>query len=287
MNTPRQLLKRTLRLYPIKSVKETFNATGKADEVIEMVSGNYQAIRIKDFARDNFFTTKQHIYVKTLQRTFNPGAFDRQTFPYTVQDLTEEDNFTSVLILPKVKYSVILTNPYAEDELHFYQPVLVRILGRLIIYHFIILEKNISHHYIDRLVLKAEKDRDEKDFVATLDAFFIENYHGIGPTDLNAGTKHLWENDVIDCKDARWRSDKSIDRKTMDENFTVKEEYPEKFEELMGAPLEKSIFVYLREDEQFPEHFTIDARNGFLSIPIFPDNPQQIKNVIREILENN
>lgn len=40
MNTNRDLLKRLLHLYPLQTIKKTYNLTGNFDDVIENITGS-------------------------------------------------------------------------------------------------------------------------------------------------------------------------------------------------------------------------------------------------------
>ncbi len=80
---------------------------------------------------------------------------------------------------------------------------------------------------------------------------------------------------------------RSTTTETMDESYTLKSQYPEVFQTIINAPLNKTIFKYLNDDELLPEHFTIDPSVGLISLPTFPKQLNQHQNVVREILSNN
>lgn len=63
MNSNRNLLKRLLKLYPIKVVKEYFQETGNFADAIESITGNNTQQSIKDFA-------KRTIYIQSSTFTY-------------------------------------------------------------------------------------------------------------------------------------------------------------------------------------------------------------------------
>jgi len=144
----------------------------------------------------------------------------------------------------------------------------------------------MSSHFADnRAVVKVDKVNDESIVIETIN----QHFNGLMPSvcDLNRGIKHLWDDDIVDSKYAKWKKNRSTTTETMDENYTLKNQYPVIYQDLINSPLRKMIFKYLPDDEQLPDHFTIDPGNGQISIPLYPNNENQNKNVVTEIISNN
>lgn len=286
MNTIQNLLKRLLRMYPVKIVKEHFNQTGNSEEILNFLVNNRPANTIKDFAYTNVENTKQHICIYRLNNNFNVGGFIASQFPYQIVNQTVISNGISLVISPNVSFNAVLGNPFQEVILDFYQPFIITIFNRTLIFQMTILEKDIGS-YIDpgRVVYNVEKINNEEIIIADILPFFA-HYQPIR-ADLNRGVKFLWANDRIDSRYAKWKKNRSTATETMDENYTLKEQYPDIYVGLINDPLKRMIFRYLPNDELFPDHFTCDPSRGEISVPLYPKTPNQIQNVIHEILSNN
>lgn len=286
MNTVQDLMKRLLRLYPVKIVKEHFVQTGNSEEVLNYLVNNRPENAIKDFAYTNIGSTKQHIYIFHLNNNFNVGGFNAAQFPYHIINQSAIPNGIKLVICPIVSFNTVLGNPFQEVVLDFYQPFMITIFNRTLIFQVTILEKDVAS-YIDpgRRVFNVEKVNNEELIIADILPFF-ETYAPVN-ADLNRGIKHIWANDRIDSRYAKWKKNRSTATETMDEEYTLKEQYPDIYNSLINDPLKRMIFRYLPEDDEFPDHFTCDPSKGELSVPLYPKTPNQIQNVIQEILSNN
>lgn len=286
MNTQRDISKRLLRLFPVKVLKEHFNSTNVSDELYnEILNGNSKPT-IDSFCYVNLEHTKQHIYIYNIGQTPTPNNLNINQFPIDIVHQTNLNGVTSITISPIVDFRVILTNPFEETTLRFHQPIQILLSNTHLIFYATILEKNMSNYFDqNRRVINAEKVNDEISIIEQVCAHLAH----LNPTvcDLNRGIKQLWANDLVDSKYAKWKKDRSTTTETMDENYTLKSQYPDVYQNLVNAPLRKMIFKYLRDDEALPDHFTVDPSSGQISIPLFSKNANQNKNVVREILSNN
>lgn len=286
MNTQRDISKRLLRLFPVKVLKEHFNSTNVSDELYnEILNGNSKPI-IDSFCYVNLEHTKQHIYIYNIGQAPTPNNLNINQFPIDIVHQTNLNGVTSITISPIVDFKVILTNPFEETTLRFHQPIQILLSNTHLIFYATILEKNMSNYFDqNRRVINAEKINDEISIIEQVCAYLAH----LNPTvcDLNRGIKQLWANDLVDSKYAKWKKDRSTTTETMDENYTLKSQYPDVYQNLVNAPLRKMIFKYLRDDEALPDHFTVDPSSGQISIPLFSKNANQNKNVVREILSNN
>lgn len=286
MNTQRDISKRLLRLFPVKVLKEHFNSTNVSDELYnEILNGNTKPI-IDSFCYVNLEHTKQHIYIYNIGQAPTTNNLNLNQFPVDIVHQTNLNGVTSITISPIVDFRVILTNPFEEKTLRFHQPIQIQLSNTHLIFYATILEKNMSNYFDqNRRVINADKVNDELSIIEQVFAHFAH----LNPTicDINRGIKQLWANDLVDSKYAKWKKDRSTTTETMDENYTLKSQYPDVYQNLVNAPLRKMIFKYLRDDEALPDHFTVDPASGQISIPLFSKNANQNKNVVREILSNN
>lgn len=288
MNTNGDLLNRLLRLFPVRFIKAYFNAEGSIqDEIIPNIIQHNTQVVIRNFSVNNFNNTKQHVYFFSIDRNFNRNNFDPDDFPLEILDETVSQNSYQFKCLPVVDFNTVVTNPFEEATIRYFQPTIITIRRRQVIIQCTILEKNLNYLFgADRKVVDVTKTNDEEHNINSIKDYFSQDY-GVIPTDLNNGIKHLWDTDVIDSKYAKWKKARSSATEAMDEGYTLKTQYPDVYENLMNSPLNKTIFKYLRNDDLFCSHFTADATKGQLSIPLFPDTEHQINNIINEILSNN
>jgi hypothetical protein len=285
MNNNRDLLKRMLRLYPAKLVKEYFQENGNATDAIEAITVNKTQQAIKTFVKDHQILTRQHIYFYTLGANFNLANI--ANFPFTIESQSINNGEHTLFCLPKVTYKVTLYNPLQEDELEFLQPVVINVTQRTLIIHITKIEKTVGHYYqADRGAVRQGQTQNEIENLTQI-ANYFDQYFGLTKIDCNRGIKDIWDRDLIDSKKVQWRNNASTDTVTMDEDFTLKEKYPNKYVELVNDPLVKTMFKYLRDDNYLCDAFDADPSNGVINIPKFPQNANQVKNVITEILTNN
>jgi hypothetical protein len=288
MNDQTRLLHRLLRLYPIKVVKEFFNITGNSQTaVIEDVINSNTPRSIKIFALEHFNHTKQHIYIYALDSGYSVRRFNQDELPFDIIHETHLNSIRSFYSLPKVKFSVVLSNPVTEEEIHFYQPTCISFSGSYLIIQVTIMEKKIDTYFDPgRKLYEVNKLVDENDNIKEI-LEYLSNSYMVEVADLNRGIKLLWENDLIDSKHVKYKKSRSTATEAMDENYTLKTQYPEVYNDLVNSPLNRTVFKYLIDDELMCDHFSIDPINGQLSIPLYPGNNNQIWNVINEILANN
>jgi hypothetical protein len=286
MNSDRSLLIRLIKLFPVKTLKEEFNSTNVSDALYHDIVDNTNANILKEFSYRNINFTKQHIYIYELNSNFNPRDFNPINFPFPIIRQDIQVNVLKIVISPIVDFNVILSKPYEENTIKFHQPFIITLNGRHLIIQATILEKNIGTYFDEnRKVLDIEKINDENETIKRITDYFVR-YNPV-KCDLDRGIKHLWELDSIDSKFAKWKKNRSTTTEAMDENYTLKRQYPDVYQSLIRSPLSKTIFKYLIGDERLPDHFTVDPTNGELSVPLYPRNLNQIQNVVDELLSNN
>jgi hypothetical protein len=281
------LLHRLIKLYPVRVIREQFDVTGVAQDpmITDIIASNARATLIR-FCYDSFNTTKQHVHLYKLGRNFRIRNFDKEDFVWDVVEHTKSSEELVLFCLPKVKYRVTLANPFRAEDLDFYQPVKITFRGDLVIVQFIILEKNVESYYQKGDFIKSDRETKEEDLIEEFIDYLDDDYN-VETNDINTGVKHLWDTDLLDSKYVKFKKAKSTSTEAMDEGETVKVSLPEEYETLMSAPLQKTVFKYLGEDDEFCSAFTADPTKGQLSFTRYPDNENQIQNVIDEILSNN
>lgn len=287
MNAPLELHKRLLKLYPVKIVKDHFEPEGATQaEMIPEIVNNNNLNTIKQFALDNHNYSKQHIYFFKLNRNFVRRDFNLNNLDLPLEEEIIIEGGYNFKFLPQIDYNVVLGNPTEESTLKFYQPVMVRVKDSILTISTTIMEKNLEYYYGNRKVYEANKAHGE-DYLIKLISQHFETFYDVSPLDLNRGIKQLWEDDLIDSKYVRWKKSHSTTTEQMDEEYTLKQKYPDIYNQLIQSPLNRTIFKNITDNEDICSHFTIDPSKGFLTISIYPDNLEQTSNVINKILVNN
>lgn len=284
MNSEAQVLYRLLKLFPVKLVKEYFQINKSGEALYEdVLNGNIPSI-IYDFAYSNLDRTKQHIYIFDIDNRDRNILLDR--FPFQIVNNRDVNGSKQLIINPLINYNTVLGSPFEQVVINFHQPIKLEITDKHLIFFVTIVEKNIKNYVEEgRKVYNVEKTNDEFEVMKAITDFWSSKRPRL--CDLNKGLKKMWDDDIIDCKYAQWKKSKSTTTETMDENYTLKSQYLEVYQGIVTAPLKKTIFKYLPDDGNMPEHFTADPGIGQISIPLYPKSLNQNQNVVKKILSNN
>lgn len=289
MNTETDLVRRLLRTFPVKVIKEHFNIAGESqEEAINSIVQNNSSAAIKDFSFSHFNYSKQHIYVYQFGNRHQLAQIDQSQFPHQIVKQSITANKQLVFCLVKVTFKVIVNHGGSinEVDLKFYQPLQIEISSRYLLFRFSVLESKLTPYFPQRANLYSPtKVVDEKSLIDQI----LTDFATSAPfkADLNKGVKALWDQDIIDSKEVKFKKPKSVSRETMDEDKLVKVEYPAVYAELMRSPLNKTIFKYLPDNDDLCNHFTCDPTNGEITVPLYSKDTAQIDNTINEILTKN
>jgi len=181
----------------------------------------------------------------------------------------------------------VVLDPPEDITLNFYQPFFVTLKQKCLIIQATILEKNFSSYYPNRRVVDVKKVNGEEEYVIPKILSFFAHRYSIEICDLNKGIKQLWAKDIIDSQYIKYKRNRSVSTETMDENYTLKQQYPDLYEAITSTPINKTIFKYLGKDQLLPDHFTADPSKGELSVSLFPIHIKQVPNVIDKVLSGN
>lgn len=288
MNHPADYLKRLLKLYPVSTIKESFGVEGSFNEFVDKIIPKKDLI--KSFAEDCHGLTKQNIYIFSIKKKYNKddnlNGLDLRVQTQKVSETGEYIFFA----LPICKFSVYLNinNNIKLDEINFYQPLLIKISEKHLIIQFTKLEKNLSHYFpAENAARKVDENNSEEEILYNILSYFSLRGYNPLPLDMNAGIKHLWEIDTLDCHRISWLEEFSTAERKMHGDLTFKLKYPKLYEEMKHTPLGKSVWKYLIKDNYFCELFTTNVNTGVISVTSFPKTSNQISNVVNKILEHN
>lgn len=281
MNTKRKLLNRLIGLYPVKIVKGHFNMDA------ENAVTKFSEEAITGFCYSNLDNTKQHIYIYHFDKNFTRASLNIENFPLEIVTEKRDAGCHTFICKQLVTFNVKVSSPYEETTIKFYQPIMINILNnRHLVIQATILEKNIASYFEGRKVFESSREVSEETLIGNIRSYF-ERYYRVSYCDINKGIKAIWEEDLIDSRLVKFKKNRSTSTESMDGDYTVKEQYPEVYQQLINAPLGKTVFRYKKEDGLLIEHFTTEPSLGRLSIPLYPKNPNQIRNVVDKILANN
>lgn len=290
MNSTTEINVRLVKLFPAKLIRDHFEIEEKG--VVDGLE-NIQAIRtsaaVNDFVLNNIWMAKQHVYIYEGDQNIPHKIFNRTEWPEDPIYEGVENGWNVWVFLPSVSYTAYLKEPFKEEEIKCIQPIMVRIKGRYLAVHAVILERNAANFLSDEKknqLLKAEKDWEESELISQFADSIYSNFE-VEICDITKGVKQLMINDVTDCQLVKYRKDRSICTENMDEEHTLKSSYPDVYEDMLRRPLKNTIFKYIIEDDNMAKRFTSDPEEGKLSFNLFPKNENQIRNVIDEILRHN
>jgi len=284
-NTERDLRKRLLHLLPVRVVKEHFDQTGSFEDISEHLSA-LPTRTLMGFYFDNFNLSRQNIYLFELNKNFSRNSIN-QALPLTIHHEVSRGGMWYFSCYAKTEFSVYLDNPVALEALIFYQPIHITISGRKIAIAFTKLEKNVNSYFPqDRSARRSTVKNDQDILLKEILAHLSQTY-SVSTLDFNKGIKGLWANDDIDCFKIQFKNPHSVRVETMDGTLTFKTKYPLEYAEIVGRPMGSAQWKYLRGDDYLCDTFTADPSKGEISITKFPENNNQIANVINKILASN
>lgn len=283
-NANRDLLKRLLHLLPVKIVKEGFEEKGSAVDIIEAITGNETVQTIKNFVAINQCYTRQNIYLYTLDKNFNRADIGND-FPLTIE--LENQQQGEFFCLPKVVFSVYLSAPTDKEDLIFYQPVTIRVQKRNLVIHYTKLESNVKFHYPANREAKKNGEQNSEESTLKQIIEYFEQYYTVEVNDINKGIKHMWHVDSLDCHKISYRDPHSVTTTLMDGTLTFKKKYSKEYAKIIGVPINSAIWSYLLKDSYLCDGFTADLSAGKVSVTKFPNDSNQVNNVITTILANN
>jgi hypothetical protein len=187
-------------------------------------------------------------------------------------------------IIP-VECTVFSVATRTVEAINFLQPVRVIISGNILKLKMTIFEKTMDF-YLGSESKIINKHPKEAFIINSFESFMRNNNCLVTKLDINKGIKYLWANDFIDSRYVKFRKPKSVSTEAMDEDFTVKTQYPEKYQEIIDKPIERTVFQF-HNAEAYMRHFTTEPSLGKVVFSIFPQNLESYENTLNFILQNN
>lgn len=289
-NSPKKAYSRAVKLFPAKQVKDFFNIeTRSVNEGLEAATEKVNKDTIETFISANIAFTRQHVYIFDLDHDATAGRINNIDFPYEQISDDFVNGWRQIVLMPIVIYNAIIEDEeISREELHCAQPIAIRFRGRKMAIHVTVLERNPSSfiNLPKEQILRISKEGDESELVNSI-VESVNTSIGCNPCDLTRGIKILMNNDIVDGTSVKHRKEKSISHEVMDEDYTIKKEYPHIFAEMMNNPLESTSCKYLLDDGVFPRRFSATPESGSLVFYTYPGDENQVSNVVDAIISNN
>jgi hypothetical protein len=236
-----------------------------------------------DFAVQKFSFTKQNVQLLSHKLKM-PKAIELDLFAGTTPfAIHVTQNGTAKFYFMDVHYQlhVLDKGTFTSYKITFKQPVKVEITKELILLQSTIMEKKIAPFFPSMEILKEEKLTPEEILFEQM-----LNHSTLEAMDINKGVKQLWHDDLVDCPYITWKKSRSVSTERMDEEYTLKQQYPDLFKQIMSAPLNKTGFKFIKDVQHYLD-FQTEPLLGRLSFNKYPSHINQIDNVVKKILSKN
>ncbi|MDI1322264.1 MAG: hypothetical protein PSV36_05910 [Algoriphagus sp.] len=289
MNTDKDLVYRLLRLIPVSELKLLVaDSKGKNQlELIQEMQVSHSLDEVKKELVKQYGYLKQHVYTYKVSKAIKSDLIKKILEEHFINVGQKHFFFRKCTFTVKGIYEGSakgkISNKLEVINIEFIQPCMVNIENGYLIVCFTILEKSINSYIPDYRIFETTIDFKEEDVLKDLESKLNGS---ISKADLNKGIKFLWERDIIDSKYVTYKKTSSLSREIMDEELTYKETYPTDYKEVIKAPLQKTTFRIKKNSSMFCDFVTIPSE-GVVSFNKFPENLNQIENVISEIIKKN
>jgi hypothetical protein len=271
-----QQLSTILDLYPVTVLRELCLA----------IAGKRNFPEIVNFVHDNFSLCKQHIYIfsneSDLTETLN---LDIPEVEFTHQ--TTEDFGVSRTFFYKHEVEIILREPLQEQKIDFVLPVRFDYLDEYVLVRFVTFERDINSLFRGRQVYLPRKSEKEKTFLDAINKTALEAKLKITSADLHKGMKTLWEKDFMDSARVKYKTEHSVDSKSMDEKKGLRKHNLPEYERIKDSKFFNSLFETIETEDYPPIVFTVDPNKGFISFGRYTERLGDSDYVVHEILKHN
>ncbi|WP_143144250.1 hypothetical protein [Flaviramulus basaltis] len=272
-----------LKAYPVKALKDDFNLSGlKQDDLINDVLSSETNDSILSFGFRNFGYLHQNLYVfdysGTVPRVINIAGS-------TIIDDITTHNIREINLTFDIEYSLFNPQSASQEVLIFRCPVKVIINNKHVIIRINILERNANSYYSHK-VFTIGKDIEDRNIISRIHTAFglVVNLY---PLDITKGIKFLWEDNFIDAAYVKFKKSRSTTTESMDEEHTLKDNYPDVYNEITTTPLDKNVFRVKRDVDDYINTFAVEPRKGKLAFKRFPFKVDSLEKLLDLIISNN
>lgn len=283
MNSDEQLIYRLLQSFSVNDIRDIFNIDTSIKlqkDIIYNVQKVNNETNIKELLFRNFSLLKQHIYFFNIKGIVTDNIFDGHPFLFQRKIISSSNKVFYFMF--KEDYGVFNPKENKIETISFYRPIKVEIINLSLIVSINILERDISR-IIGAKVININRKSNDDDILNSIITYNKDVIFTI--KDLNKGVKYLWENDNVDALKVSYKKSKSTSSEIMDEEFLLKKQMPEVYNDIISKPMDTTIFKYLSEN--YVRHFTVNPREGYMSFNTYPYSKDGIDNIVKAVLQNN
>jgi hypothetical protein len=225
-------IQRLLELFPLAALKVVWDHfRGTKEEICRQAAREADYRKICAFVIANFSHCKQHSYI------FNPRAEDDPPpdLAFPDADILGQRNRQSTVYLAKAKYTVLLKDPFSQEEVELLWPMRIEYREPATLISFIVLERNVKY-FFEREAINVRRHLDEADVIGEVLTL------GYAPLDLNRGVKALWREDYMDAFRAKFKKPRSTTTEAMDRERGIKATEPDLYAQMLRLPMYDTMF---------------------------------------------
>jgi len=270
-------IKRLLELFPVSVLKRNWShLKGNKPELCGAIAGEADHGKIGSFIVTNFARCKQHAYVFEARGEDGPNPADA---------LPEIDCLGIVrgqteVYLGTAKYTVLLRDPFAQEELELLWPMRIDYQDAATVVSFVVLERDVGT-FFEREVINVRRHVDEKDVVLGVSSL------GYKSIDLNKGVKALWAEDFFDAFRSKFKKARSTTTEAMDQERGIKVTVPQLYEQMQRLPIFETMFRVNPDVECAVEVFQANPTDGSIKMTRYTERGGDSDEIIHKILEKN
>lgn len=283
MNSRSEILGRLLKSYPVNLLRSDFDIKGRGQwEVIDTILVNENHEAIYNYCFEQFGHIKQHGYI------FQANDIDLDNFElgngYDIIFRGNEDGWRLFGLMKPIEYMYFNLNEQRYERMIFNCPIMIKVNGESLSVSLGIMEKNVNSYTADQ-ALGLKKSLEEHTIIQNIEDSLRFRGARLNRLDITKGLKTIWQEEFIACLKVVFKKAKSTSSETMDEEFTLKEIYPEIYEDIMSKPIETQLFKFIKDG--YVKKFKIEPMQGRLTFSTFTSTNDAIRHTIELILSKN
>lgn len=269
---------RLLKLFPAPVLKQNWvHLRAPKEEMCSKIAQEHDLEKISRFVADNYGRCKQHVY---LMQPWNKNLPKPETsFPDA--NLFATDKQKRQLFLAKVRWKVLLANPFEEEQVELLWPMRIDHHKDATLVSFVVVERDIQMFFEGRTILTQRRLVEEQHVVDALLA------SGLIRLDFNKGTKALWKADKMDAFRSTFKKSRSTTTEAMDRQLGIKRTNPDLYQEMLLLPIHKTMFRVEASLENSVKVFQADPTGGVVRMTRYTEEEGDSDELVYALLAQN
>jgi hypothetical protein len=270
-------IRRLLELFPVSLIKSNWDhLRGNKTDLCEAISLEADLRKIGTFVALNFARCKLHTYILGPRGEEQPGP--ESVFPSA--DFLRSDSAQRKVYLAKAKYTVLLAEPFRQEELELLWPLRVEYREEITLLSFIVLERDVRA-FFDREPINVRRHLEEKDVLNSVTSL------GYQPVDLNKGVKALWSEDFMDAFRSKFKKTRSTTTEAMDKELGIKATTPRLYEQMLRFPMFETMFRINHPADSAVRVFQVNPTSGNVRMTRYTEGLGDSDEIVQRILTKN